>query len=955
MTKFVLFLCVVLLPGIPCLAAETNLLQNADFTKLNDKGVPAGWGGARDAVSVTTADLPTGRVPAVAIKIGTTGGGLGQLGQRVAVKPGWNYRIQAYLKGETPRLGLLQVKLLHDGRELKRFDVGGKSTTDWTLVQTEFVTPRDADGIEFLCRYERGAASQGKTVEFAGLGLFPLGAKKFVAPHPTKLTAVATFESVGVSLAYEGDASNDARCALRYRVKGEARWRAGLDLVPRPTERQFRGSVLGLQPSTDYEIECDLSDPAYAHQKPLTSGPIEVRTWPEEVPIARTVRLPAGVSKQPLVISDKGTEDGWILYTSAAGEPSTLDVGKSAPTVVSIQDAAYVILENVTIRGGAKRGVHVVNSNHVRVRRCDIAGWGEPGTRSKNVEHGRYVDQDGKLINYQAGVQVSGGCSQVVVEGNFIHAPRGTANSWADGHPAGPQAVILDMTSGNNVVRDNELIGNERHWWNDAIESMYNEKVGGGPYRDTDISGNVIAFANDDGTELDGGQINVRFFNNWTQWTFCGISCAPNLAGPSYVFRNLFVVTGEQRKRANYGFKMGSGRFADPGRTFLLHNTMVSTSSGLSSANFGPGATPITARNNAYLSGEVYLQGAVKGNYDFDYDLIQRGALSPPDAGLEAHAVIGAPTFIGAKEGDYRLAPASKGLDAAVRLAGVNDDFTGSGPDMGAFERGLSEALFPRRQGGISALPLMNRLQAPIGGKEATASVHLIVPAKNGARWTAYPNADWIQCEPAGGAANGKPQTVVLRAKPSNLAPGEYRGAVTFRTDAGYCRTVLVAMQVRAQQPVAVNLEAEAATLAGGFTPVTDPSASGGVYLQAPADKNQKWGPGARFSFDVPADGVYYVLGRIRVPGPLAMNHDSLFVAMDDQPNEPWHLQYLGAPDFHWLVVSLVNREQDARAYHLSKGRHTLTVGPRESLTELDAVRVSNEPFLPWTPAAQAD
>jgi hypothetical protein len=656
MTRFVLFLCGALLLCSPCLAAETNLLTNADFAKLDDKGMPTGWGGSQDAVSITTADLPTGRVPGVAIKIETTGGGLGQLGQRVAVKPGWNYRIRAYLKSDTPRLALLQVKLLHGRRELKRFDVGGKSTTDWAAVQEDFVTPRDADGIEFLCRYDRSAASQGKTVEFAGLGLFPLGEKVFVAPHPTKVTAVATFESVGVSLDYEGDASKDARCALRYRVKGQSRWQAGLDLVHRPTERQFRGSVLGLHPSTDYEIECDLSDPAYDHQKPLTSGPVQVRTWSDAVPIARTVCLPAGVSKEPLVISDKGTEAGWILYTSAANGPSTVDVGESAPTVVSIQDAAYVILENVTIRGGARRGVHVVNSNHVRVRRCDISGWGDPGTRSKDVDHGRYVDHNGKLINYQAGVQVSGGCSQVVVEGNFIHAPRGTANSWANGHPAGPQAVILDMTGGNNVVRDNELIGSEQHWWNDAIESMYNEKVGGGPYRDTDISGNVIAFANDDGTELDGGQINVRFFNNWTQWTFCGISCAPNLAGPSYVFRNLFVITGEQRERANYGFKMGSGRFADPGRSFLLHNTMISASSGLSSANFGPGATPITARNNAYLAGELFLQGTAKGNYDFDYDLIQRGVLSPPDAGQEAHAVLGTPTFMQAKEGDYRLA-----------------------------------------------------------------------------------------------------------------------------------------------------------------------------------------------------------------------------------------------------------------------------------------------------------
>jgi hypothetical protein len=37
---------------------------------------------------------------------------------------------------------------------------------------------------------------------------------------------------------------------------------------------------------------------------------------------------------------------------------------------------------------------------------------------------------------------------------------------------------------------------------------------------------------------------------------------------------------------------------------------------------------------------------------------------------------------------DFELRPGSAAVDAGVRLPGVNDDFTGSAPDLGAYERG---------------------------------------------------------------------------------------------------------------------------------------------------------------------------------------------------------------------------------------------------------------------------
>ena len=126
------------------------------------------------------------------------------------------------------------------------------------------------------------------------------------------------------------------------------------------------------------------------------------------------------------------------------------------------------------------------------------------------------------------------------------------------------------------------------NWWNDAIESIANGDVSGGPYRDTDIYGNVLAFSNDDGTELDGGQINVRYWHNWIAWALCGISCAPNRSGPSYVFRNVVATLGEERESTGSAFKMG-GAALSPGVNFIAHNTIFGPGGGLRSVGYGQG------------------------------------------------------------------------------------------------------------------------------------------------------------------------------------------------------------------------------------------------------------------------------------------------------------------------------------------------------------------------------
>ena len=813
-------------------ADEANLLRNGCFTPMGDTPSFDSWRipKADQKIAYDTAQSPAnGCKGSLRVDVGATHRNWGEAAQSLrGLKNDTTYRLAGWVKSSLQQLGVLQVKLYRDGKELKRLN-SARSTTEWQEIALEFNT-LDADKVEILCRWAQDKPEAiGQSVWFANLSLAEVGPPKLLGAE-----AVGTFHSLGVTVKYDGGFGPHHVASVRYRARGQAQWHSGMDLVAYPPEKELRGSLFDLEPATEYEIACGIFRKSDT-QTPLDSQQTTGRTWSETVPIAEVRHLPAGVSQQPLVIDAVGKPDGWILYAPPEGKTSTIDAGTSADYAVLFENAAYVVLQNATVRGGKKHAVNVVRSHHVRVRRCDIAGWGDPGTRRDDLKMGLYVDERGRLINYQAGVCVGDESSQVCVEDNFIHHPRGTANSWKYGHPAGPQGIILAKTGGNNVIRNNEIIGSETHWWNDAIESIRNSDVGGGPYRDTDFYGNTLAFSNDDGTELDGGQINVRYFNNWIDKALCGVSCAPNRRGPSYVFRNLIVLTGEEFFRTGAGFKMGGNRFPAPGLSLLLHNTIYSNGHGLTAGHYGKGPTPILTRNNVFFGPSVGC-GAIRYRYtsdvDFDYDLIPPHGTQIAATGQETHAVKGYPKVENAAAGDYRLLPDSPGVDAGQRLPGINDGFTGPGPDLGAFERRPdSNVAFPHRENALSALPLRVAFDHLPEKGPSQGEIRLLAPTSTGTRWTTHPNSPWLRCEPSSGTCQDAPQTVRIMFAADTPEYRLHRGAVTFRTDEGLNRSVMVDIKVYPQPYVALAAEAEQGQIEGGMRVGEDAGASAIKYV----------------------------------------------------------------------------------------------------------------------------
>jgi len=74
-----------------------------------------------------------------------------------------------------------------------------------------------------------------------------------------------------------------------------------------------------------------------------------VATWSETLPVAQTITLPAGTLAQPLVITQGGTANGYVVYQAdAAG--TTIDVQNAYRNNVTVS-APYVIVRGLTLKG----------------------------------------------------------------------------------------------------------------------------------------------------------------------------------------------------------------------------------------------------------------------------------------------------------------------------------------------------------------------------------------------------------------------------------------------------------------------------------------------------------------------------------------------------------------------------------------------------------------------------
>lgn len=514
--------------------------------------------------------------------------------------------------------------------------------------------------------------------------------------------AVPTFNCVGVYWRSELGAA-DNPCLVRYRPAGTVDWREALPLWFDPNEHagapehsfEYRGSIVGLQAGTDYEIEFRL-------ERTGTVERLAVRTWSDQFPVARTVTV-GQEDPRPLVITEGGSpERGYVVYTPAPG--MVLDGEGKADANIVVQ-ASHVILRGFVLRNAARHGIILGDVTDVVIERCDISGWGRTGDEGFGLNLDSAVYSESRVLE------------RIVIQDSQLHHPRSNANSWTESrhhegkttkHPIGPQGISFVRAKGHFVIRRNRIFSDPGHKFNDGMGEVHNMTFAGFPRCDTDIHDNYVQGAYDDGIEVEGANLNVRVWGNRIDDVYGAIGAAITSLGPIYIWRNVLESsrkgpgTDADANRGAYLIKLGNENEAvTKGRIYIFHNTMLQPPprpgfSETSGGSVGYIVTATTKRQSHIMTRNniLFIRDANRlavndpsrdPTNDFDFDLYIGGVVARE--GTQRHGIQGRPEFDPAGgAGRHPLRPGSPGFDAGMRLPNFNDGFHGAAPDMGAFE-----------------------------------------------------------------------------------------------------------------------------------------------------------------------------------------------------------------------------------------------------------------------------
>lgn len=525
-------------------------------------------------------------------------------------------------------------------------------------------------------------------------------------PYPTIL-------NLSIEWPIQGDDNLNGRVAVEYRRSGDQAWREGPPLLRIPAGDSGRrtnptfywgnkhsGSLLDLEPNTEYEIRLRLADPDGGSAERTVRA--KTRGVPRPAPGAPVRPANPRNFKEVLAAVQPGEivelTPGYygefeMARDGAPGKPIVMrgDVSrtvKSTFDAISLRGRKHVILEKLTVQGT----VDLLGAEEVAVRHCTV-----------NAKYGIVAKRKPGCTNCYIADNVVTYVMPWAPEGMGASSPWGGAGNVGEG---------IEITGSGNVICYNRVKG-----YRDCISTMEDRNTH--EQISIDIYNNDIYVAADDGIEADFCMGNCRIMRNRLTNCAMGLSAQPSLGGPTYFIRNVMY------NLVLSPFKLTRGS----GGNVVLHNTTVKTGHGMWVPH-GPGAYyRSTFRNNLSIGGlrdpmRIQYAGPRDGGAlvtpetdptnDFDYDGVGthltpfRGNIGTAtfssleelrERTTEKHAVqvdLGVfenvefpnPPYPERPVPDLRLKAGSKPIDAGVKLPGVNDGFRGAAPDLGAYEFG---------------------------------------------------------------------------------------------------------------------------------------------------------------------------------------------------------------------------------------------------------------------------
>jgi hypothetical protein len=299
--------------------------------------------------------------------------------------------------------------------------------------------------------------------------------------------------------------------------------------------------------------------------------------------------------------------------------------------------------------------------------------------------------QKGIFIEWKGGADRS---NDTRIEFNEIYDP--TLGDWpwsaVKGTVMDGTGVILRGHIGA-IVRGNDI----HHFFNGIYVGSSAALEDSGLAFDADIYNNHFQYIGDDVFEPEGACINVRFRNNTANSVFVAVSLAPITQGPTWVLRSLFTnITGR-------GVKWD--RNSD-GVVLIYHNTFWTDAQNVNMMDLISPVHNAVMRNNILRGNAYAFQEAPTSSSGHDWNNDNWSSTRPAGSprykwhnvtyntlaavcaatGLECNGYEDPPGLVNPGGGDFTLLATSPNIDRGVLIPGINDTFSGSAPDVGAFE-----------------------------------------------------------------------------------------------------------------------------------------------------------------------------------------------------------------------------------------------------------------------------
>ncbi|MEX2159811.1 MAG: right-handed parallel beta-helix repeat-containing protein [Dehalococcoidia bacterium] len=383
-----------------------------------------------------------------------------------------------------------------------------------------------------------------------------------------------------------------------------------------------------------------------------------------------TIRLHAGVYREQVTITKS------ITLKAAGDGPVWIDAGCDHPNALLIK-ADSVSIRGIGVRKAQEATIRLEAADNITLDNLTVQDW-----NCTNEE-----DQ------FRAGVASWFGGRKLIVRNS-----RFERRVDLGGPDAGyGNAVWVKNSSpiggGGHLIERNTVVGGF-----DGIGGETESVPWGGFKSDTIIQNNTVTDCSDDGIQVEGGTTRVVVRGNTVRGCLIGIAFAPALTGPLTITRNVIIDPVSHRDQGPAMLKVGAGSI---GEVLVYHNSFFGgdgDADGLKQTNRG--LTNIRFRNNAIYAGRyVFETDEGLGAMDIDYDAIATsdfnrfavwsgaqladfGALlnvtGQEQNGMTTHDFVW--------DDQLRLLAGSPLIDRGTLIPGINDDYGGSAPDIGAFE-----------------------------------------------------------------------------------------------------------------------------------------------------------------------------------------------------------------------------------------------------------------------------